>query len=103
MKTETYLNISTNQIGEKRSMEIKKEQAAIDFEEIFARQMVQDLTKDLFAMDDNISGMGQSNNLYREFITNALSSELATQRKLGFADLITEYWNISSKASNNNS
>lgn len=96
MKVDSYLQIAQNQVNQTRSDDIKKEQAATDFEEIFARQLVNELTKDSFKMTDNETGMGQSNNLYREFITDALAGELAQQRKLGMADLVSKYWDQSS-------
>ncbi len=98
MKVDNFLNIAQNQLGQNRSDEIKREKAANDFEEIFARHLVNELTKDSFKMSDNSSGMGQSNSLYREFITDALAGELAAQRKLGMADLISTYWDQSSSS-----
>jgi|AntRauTorckE6833_2_1112554.scaffolds.fasta_scaffold39357_2 Rod binding domain-containing protein len=97
MKVENFLNIAQRQVGQNRSEDIKKEQAATDFEEIFARHLVNELTKDSFKMADNETGMGKSNSLYREFITDALASELAEQRKLGMGDLVSKYWNNSSQ------
>lgn len=99
MKVDNFLNIAQNQLGQNRSDEIKREKAANDFEEIFARHLVNELTKDSFKMSDNSSGMGQSNSLYREFITDALAGELAAQRKLGMGDLISTYWDQSSSSS----
>ncbi|REL38653.1 hypothetical protein DYD21_01505 [Rhodohalobacter sp. SW132] len=98
MNIENFLNIAQNQVSQNRSDEIRKEQAATDFEEIFARHLVNEMTKDSFKMSDNGSGMGQSNSLYREFITDALAGELAAQRKLGMADLVTQYWDQSSSS-----
>lgn len=92
MKIDPFIQITQNQMTESRREELRKEQAATDFEEIFAKYLVNELTKDSFNMSDNESGMGQTNSLYREFITDALSSELAAQRRLGMADLITRYW-----------
>lgn len=37
--------------------------------------------------------MGGANKMYREFVTDALATELAAQRKLGMADLVSRYWN----------
>lgn len=92
MSVNPILSVAIHQLGEGRSEEIKKEQAAVDFEEIFARHLVKELTKGSFKMADNYTGMG-ANNLYREFITDALARELAAQRKLGMADLVSRYWN----------
>lgn len=92
MNIETYLNINSQELSESRRDELRKEQAATDFEEIFAKHLVNELTKDSFKMSDN-STFGQSNNLYREFITDALASELAAQRRLGMAELVETFWN----------
>lgn len=92
MNIESYININNSELGENRINEIRKRQAASDFEEIFARHLVNELTKDSFKMTDN-SSLGQSNSLYREFITDALASELAAQRRLGIAELVETYWN----------
>lgn len=92
MQIDTLLDTARSQMSESLSEKIQKEKAAIEFEEIFARRLVKELTKDSFKMGDNSSVMGNANNLYREFITDALAGELAVQRKLGMANLITQYW-----------
>jgi Rod binding domain-containing protein len=93
---DSFLNIARNQIDKNRSQDLQKEKAATDFEEIFAKHLVNELTKDSFKMSDNGGIMGQSNNMYRSFITDALAGELAAQRKLGMADLVSRYWDQSS-------
>ncbi|MCH8557608.1 MAG: hypothetical protein LAT84_07300 [Balneolia bacterium] len=92
MNIESYLNIGKQQVSPNRLEEIKKEQVAIDFEEIFAKHLVNELTKDSFKFADN-GNNDTSNNLYREFVTDALASELAAQRRLGMADMIENFWN----------
>ncbi|MAL16787.1 MAG: hypothetical protein CL670_08560 [Balneola sp.] len=100
MKVEdSFLDMARNEVGKKRSQNLEREKAATDFEEIFAQHLVKELTKDSFKMSDNGSMMGQSNNIYRSFVTDALASELAAQRKLGMADLVSRYWNQSSEPS----
>ena len=79
-------------LDEPDSAEQKKEEVAMEFEKIFARKLVSEMTKDSFKMSDNSGVMGSANNLYREHITDALANELASQRKLGMADLVTKYW-----------
>ena len=103
MNIESYINVARSQVNDGQRDQIKKEQAAVDFEEIFARQLVKELTKDSFQMTDNLSGVGSSGSLYREFVTDALASELAAEKKLGMADLIMKYWNQQSESSNHNS
>lgn len=92
MKVDTHpISLSTQPLSEERSLELKKERAAVQFEEIFAKHLVKELTKNSFKMEGGM--MGNANKMYREFITDALASELAAQRKLGMADLVTQYWN----------
>ncbi|WP_138430769.1 hypothetical protein [Fodinibius saliphilus] len=69
----------------------KQEEVATNFEKIFARKLVKEMTKDSFKMGDNKGLMGQSNNLYRKHIVDTLATEIAEQRKLGMADLVTKY------------
>ncbi len=101
MNIDSFLDISRRQVSEKHSQELKKEKAANDFEEIFAKHLVKEMTKDSFKMSDNSGAMGNANNLYREHITDALAKELADQRKLGMADLVSRYWNQSTESSKN--
>lgn len=103
MKIDSFLHIARNQVGQNRSSELQKEEAATDFEELFARHLVKEMTKDSFKMTDNNGVMGQSNNMYREYITDALAGELADQRRLGMADLVTRYWNQRPGLTDNNS
>ncbi|MFP8488633.1 hypothetical protein ACKGJO_05975 [Gracilimonas sp. Q87] len=92
MKVDPFIPMTMKQNAEQRSDDLKKEQAANDFEEIFAKHLVKEMTKDSFKMSDNSGVMGNANNLYREHITDALANELASQRKLGMADLVSKYW-----------
>jgi Rod binding domain-containing protein len=97
MKVEdSFLNMARNEVGKNRSQNLEREKAATDFEEIFAQHLVKELTKDSFKMSDNGGIMGQSSNIYRSFVTDALASELAAERKLGMADLVSRYWDQSS-------
>lgn len=91
MNIDPLTQLNKNEISDARKDELRKEQAANDFEEIFAKHLVNELTKDSFKFADNTT-FGQSNNLYREFITDALASELADQRKLGMAELVETFW-----------
>ena len=85
------LSLNPNPLSAARKMALQKENAAVQFEEIFAKHLVKELTKDSFKMEGGI--MGNANNMYREFITDALATELAGQKKLGMADLVSRYWN----------
>jgi len=91
MNIDPFVNINKNELSDARREELRKEQAATDFEEIFAKHLVNELTKDSFKFADNTT-FGQSNNLYREFITDALASELADQRQLGMAEMVETFW-----------
>lgn len=92
MEINSAMNALQGEISKSRSDEIKKEEIATDFEEIFARKLVKELTKDSFKMGDNNGVLGQSNNLYRRHITETIANEIAKQGKLGMADMINEHW-----------
>jgi Rod binding domain-containing protein len=102
MKTEatSFIDIARSNMNGQRMEELRQEQAATDFEEIFARHLVKEMTKGSFEMSDNNGMMGQSKNLYREFITDALAGELAAQRRIGIAELVSRYWDSSPKIVN---
>jgi len=80
-------------MGTKSGNAPTKENVAVKFEKIFARRLVNTLIKDSFKMGDKNSLMGKSNRLYRQHIVNTLADEIAKQRKLGIADIITKYKN----------
>ena len=92
MEVNSFLETARTEVSEQRSREIEKQKAAQEFEKIFARKLVQEMTKDSFKMGDNNSPLGSSNNLYRKHITDTLASEIAAQRKLGMAELVSKYW-----------
>lgn len=75
---------------------IENEKMATEFEQIFARQLVNEMTKGMFEMDDKNNIMGQSMNFYRYHITDALSSELAKNHEFGIADMLMKHWNATS-------
>ena len=82
------------QMDNTSSIQEKKEKVAMQFEKIFARKLVSEMTKDSFKMGDKNGVMGQANSMYRHHITDTLATEIAKQRKLGMADLITEYHKV---------
>lgn len=84
-------NLQPNKIERDNRSEAEQEQVAIRFEKIFARRLVKELIKDSFKMGDNNGVMMQSNNLHRQHIVDTLANEIAKQRMLGMADLITQY------------
>lgn len=91
MNIEAFHLLAKNAVTETRKEKILKEKTAESFEEIFARHLVSELTKDTFRMEGSAFGSG-SGSFYREFITDALARELAARRTLGMADLVTRYW-----------
>ncbi|MDI6402130.1 hypothetical protein QLX67_08995 [Balneolaceae bacterium ANBcel3] len=92
MEIQNLISLTQNHTGKEKEASIQKEKTAVAFEELFARHLVRELTKDAFDMSDNFSETGQSNALYKEFITEALAGELAKQQKLGMAELVMKYW-----------
>ncbi len=90
MKVENQFSLEQSTLSEARKHRNERENAAVQFEEIFAKHLVKELTKDSFKMEGGV--MGGANNMYREFVTDALATELAAQRKLGMADLVSTYW-----------
>lgn len=69
----------------------KPEEVALAFEKIFARQLVQEMTKGLFENDDNNTMMTGGAGLYRKYIVDTLSTELAKQGNLGMGDMVLRY------------
>lgn len=102
METTAVTNTPGFGVEKGRSQEIKKQEVATAFEEIFARQLVREMTKGSFKMDDKNSLMG-SGGLYRTYIVDTLATELAKQHKLGMAELINEYWQRRIPNANDNS
>lgn len=91
MKVGNQIPLDQSALSQSRKEVREKENAAVQFEEIFAKHLVKELTKDSFKIEGGM--MGNANKMYREFITDALATELAAQRKLGMADLVSRYWN----------
>jgi Rod binding domain-containing protein len=75
-----------------RQFQDKKEDMAMEFERIFARHLVEEMTKGSFKMDDNAYG-ASSFGIHRTHITDTLANEIAQQRKLGMADMVMKHWN----------
>ena len=93
MNIENLLQLKNVSPGDDRHETIRREKTAEEFEELFARHLVREMTKNTFEMADNNGGLGQANSMYREFVTDTLAGKLASQRQLGMADLVTKYWN----------
>lgn len=69
----------------------KPKEVALAFEKIFARQLVQEMTKGLFENDDNSTMMSGGAGLFRKHIVDTLSTELAEQGQLGMGDMVLRY------------
>lgn len=78
--------------SDKSAIPTKKENAAKEFERIFALQLVTEMTKGAFKPADNAIGNAGSE-LYRTQINETLASELAQQGSLGIARLLNDHWN----------
>jgi len=62
-----------------------------DFELIFAKKLVAEMTKNQFEMGGEGTLMSSGSDLYRHHITDILAKELANQGSLGIAELIQKY------------
>ena len=62
-----------------------------DFELIFAKKLVNEMTKNSFDIGGEDAPMNSGNSMYRHHITDTLAKELANQGSLGLADLIKEF------------
>lgn len=92
----------SNHLDDKSKTVRKKEEMALEFEKIFARQLVQEMTKDLFKSDDNNSMMTSGNQLYRSKIVESLSEELAKQEMLGISEIVLKNWNVETESHEKN-
>ncbi len=68
------------------------ENIAKEFERIFARQMIQQMTKDLFDNSNSKGILKSGSNLYKEQITDVLAVAFAEQEHLGMAEMIRNFW-----------
>lgn len=74
-----------------RQLKQKIDQAALDFEKVFARQMVEQMTKEVFNGTDN-KYSDPAANIYKSQISETLANELAEQESLGMAKILRENW-----------
>jgi Rod binding domain-containing protein len=92
MNIDSIIRLNDPAPSPERLEKIRQEKTADKFEELFARHLVREMTKNSFQMADNQMGTGNGNSLYREFVTDALAAKLASQRQLGLADLLEQHW-----------
>jgi Rod binding domain-containing protein len=76
---------------------------AMEFEQLFAKQLIQGMTKGLFKRGSSRGMMSSGNEMYRSHIVDTLSTALAKQEKLGMSDMISKYWNRETEAPSINS
>ena len=67
------------------------EEVGKEFELIFAKKLVNEMTKNSFDIGGKDAPMNSGNSMYRHHITDTLAEELANQGSLGLADLIKEF------------
>ncbi len=77
--------------GEVESLKDRKESVPLEFEKIFARHLVEEMTKGMFEADEE-QPMMQSQSMYKDHITDTLADHLADQRELGIADMVEHFW-----------
>lgn len=92
MKIDSFIPITEQKPTESRRDELRQEKAAVDVEKIFARHLIQELTKNSFKMGESDGPFDRSNSVYREFVTDALADQLAAEKRLGMAEMISKYW-----------
>lgn len=92
MNTDSIIRLHDPNPSGERQDNIHQKKTAEKFEELFARHLVREMTKHSFKMVDNEMGTATGNSLYREFVTDALASKLASQRQLGLADMLEQHW-----------
>lgn len=73
------------------SLKDRKESVPVEFEKLFARHLVEEMTKGMFESDEE-QPMMQSQSLYKDHITDTLADHLAEQRELGIADMVEHFW-----------
>lgn len=74
----------------------RMEEAARDFEEVFVRQFVSEMTKGLFksslAGDNGPSWMSAQQDLQRDTLTDTLTRHLTDSGHMGIADMLRRQW-----------
>tara|TARA_B100000963_G_C22616181_1_gene667459 strand:- start:1355 stop:1648 length:294 start_codon:yes stop_codon:yes gene_type:complete len=75
----------------KKDIRKSLEDVGKEFELIFAKKLVNEMTKNSFDIGGKDAPMNSGNSMYRHHITDTLAKELANQGSLGLADLIKEF------------
>ena len=95
MITNNPINLDTSKaedlVALKKDNRTSLEDVGKDFELIFAKKLVNEMTKNSFDIGGKDAPMNSGNSMYRHHITDTLAKELANQGSLGLADLIKEF------------
>ena len=95
MITNNPINLDTSKaedlVALKKDNRKSLEDVGKDFELIFAKKLVNEMTKNSFDIGGKDAPMNSGNSMYRHHITDTLAKELANQGILGLADLIKEF------------
>ncbi len=95
MITNNPINLDTSKaedlVALKKDNRKSLEDVGKDFELIFAKKLVNEMTKNSFDIGGKDAPMNSGNSMYRHHITDTLAKELANQGSLGLADLIKEF------------
>ncbi len=102
MNVESIEFIRSGRLDDSSEVVQTKKEVALEFEKIFARKIVQEMTKGLFKTSDNNSVMTSGNHLYRSKMIETLSEELAKQEMLGMSENVLKHWNIETESPDKN-
>ncbi|MBK98784.1 MAG: hypothetical protein CL672_08365 [Balneola sp.] len=95
MITNNPINLDTSKaedlVALKKDNRKSLEDVGKEFELIFAKKLVNEMTKNSFDIGGKDAPMNSGNSMYRHHITDTLAKELANQGSLGLADLIKEF------------
>ena len=95
MITNNPINLDTSKaedlVALKKDNRKSLEDVGKDFELIFAKKLVNEMTKNSFDIGGKDAPMNSGNSMYRHHITDTLAKELANQGSLGLTDLIKEF------------
>ena len=88
----TNISASISGTPQRDQVPQNSEDVAMEFERIFARQLVAEMAKGLFENSSMVDGVMQSGNqLYRDHIIETLSAELAKQEPLGISEMVRRH------------
>ena len=95
MITNNPINLEVSKVEDlvtlKKDNQKSLEEVGKEFELIFAKKLVNEMTKNSFDIGGKDAPMNSGNSMYRHHITDTLAEELANQGSLGLADLIKEF------------